>query len=146
MDEGRRFRLLGSGTDIEPRADKVTNVFAQLFLEGRPDMVEAQARRLADGQSILDAVRGQAKKLEGVLGAQDREKLDEYFTSVRELEQRLVQAEAWSKKPKPKVETEPRKLCALVLTRSKHGSNGIPRSEAQIASPLTRTVPGGSAA
>ena len=40
------------------------------------------------------------------LGAGDREKLDEYFTSVRELEQRLAQAEEWSKKPKPKVERE----------------------------------------
>ena len=41
------------------------------------------------------------------LGAGDREKLDEYFTSVRELEQRLAQAEAWSKKPKPKVDVKP---------------------------------------
>ncbi len=41
------------------------------------------------------------------LGAQDREKLDEYFTSVRELEQRLAQAAAWSKKPKPKVNAKP---------------------------------------
>ena len=41
------------------------------------------------------------------LGADDREKLDEYFTSVRELEQRLAQAAAWSKKPKPKVNAKP---------------------------------------
>ena len=40
-------------------------------------------------------------------GARDREKLDEYFTSVRELEQRLVTAEEWSKKAKPKVDVEP---------------------------------------
>jgi hypothetical protein len=42
-----------------------------------------------------------------ILGGGDREKLDEYFTSVRELEQRLVQAEAWAKKPKPKVDAKP---------------------------------------
>jgi hypothetical protein len=41
------------------------------------------------------------------LGVEDRDKLDEYFTSVRELEQRLAQAEAWSKKPKPKVDAQP---------------------------------------
>jgi hypothetical protein len=62
---------------------------------------------LRDGQSILDAVRGQAGKLKSGLGAQDRDKLDEYFTSVRELEQRLATAEKWSKVPKPKVKVKP---------------------------------------
>lgn len=83
------------------------NVFARLFLAGRPDEVEAQARRLADGQSILDTVRGQAQQMQQKLGTRDREKVDEYFTSVRELEQRMVTAEAWSKRPKPKVDVPP---------------------------------------
>ena len=83
------------------------NVFARLFLEGRPDEVETQARRLADGRSILDTVRGQAKSLQNGLGSRDREKMDEYFTSVRELEQRMVVAEEWAKKPKPKVNVPP---------------------------------------
>ncbi|MBY0524333.1 MAG: DUF1552 domain-containing protein [Gemmataceae bacterium] len=83
-----------------------STVFTRMFLEGRPDEVQAQARRLRDGQSILDAVRDQAKKMQPALGAHDREKLDEYFTSVRELEQRLAQAEEWSKKPKPKVDAK----------------------------------------
>ena len=72
-------------------------MFAKLFLEGRPDQVEAQARRLADGQSVLDAVRDQSRRLQRYVGTADREKLDEYFTSIRELEQRLAQAEFWSK-------------------------------------------------
>ncbi len=84
-----------------------SSVFARLFLEGRPDEVQAQARRLRDGQSILDAVGDQAKSMQRGLGAGDREKLDEYFTSVRELEQRLARAEEWSKKPKPKVDAKP---------------------------------------
>jgi hypothetical protein len=84
-----------------------SNVFTKLFLEGRPDEVQAQARRLRDGQSILDTVRDQAQTLTSGLGANDRDKLDEYFTSVRELEQRLAQAEEWSKKPKPKVDAKP---------------------------------------
>jgi hypothetical protein len=82
-------------------------VFARLFLEGRPDEVQAQARRIKDGNSVLDAVRDQAKRMERLVGTKDREKLDEYFTSVRELEHRLAQAEAWSKKPKPKVDAAP---------------------------------------
>ena len=83
-----------------------SGVFTRLFLEGRPDEIEAQARRLRDGRSVLDSVREQAKNLKPALGSNDREKLDEYFTSVRELEQRLVQAEEWSKKPKPKVDVK----------------------------------------
>jgi hypothetical protein len=82
-------------------------VFARLFLDGRPDEVEVQARRLRDGQSILDTVRDQAGQMRSGLGAGDRDKLDEYFTSVRELEQRLAVAEKWSKVPKPKVDAKP---------------------------------------
>jgi hypothetical protein len=83
-----------------------SSVFARLFLEGRPDEVQAQVRRLRDGQSILDTVGEQSKRLQSGLGAGDREKLDEYYTSVRELEQRLVTAEEWSKRPKPKVDAK----------------------------------------
>lgn len=88
--------------DIFPAA-----VFARLFLDGRPDEVEAQARRLADGRSILDAVGEQARRMQPALGARDREKVDEYFTSVRELERRMATAEEWSKRPKPKVDAQP---------------------------------------
>ena len=82
------------------------NVFARMFLEGRPDEVQLQAQRLRDGQSILDTVRAQASQLQPSLGKRDREKIDEYFTSVRELEQRMAVAEEWSKKPKPVVEAK----------------------------------------
>lgn len=104
--EGSGLAWTKSGAPV-PTESWPSSVFAKLFLEGRPDEVQAQARRLADGQSVLDAVRDQAKKLEKSIGAGDREKLEEYFTSVRELEQRLAQAEAWSKKPKPKVDAQP---------------------------------------
>lgn len=104
--EGYGLSWTRSGAPV-PTESWPSSVFAKLFLEGRPDEVEAQARRLADGQSVLDAVRDQAKRLQRGLGTGDREKLDEYFTSVRELEQRLAQAEAWSKKPKPKVDVKP---------------------------------------
>jgi hypothetical protein len=104
--EGSGLSWTKSGAPV-PTEDWPSTVFAKLFLEGRPDEVKAQARRLADGQSVLDAVRDQARKMKNGLGAGDREKLDEYFTSVRELEQRLTQAAAWSKKPKPKVNVKP---------------------------------------
>jgi BMFP domain-containing protein YqiC len=84
-----------------------SSVFARLFIEGRPDEVEEQKRRLQDGLSVLDAVREQAKDVRSTVGGRDRDKLDEYFTSVRELEQRLAQSEEWAKKPKPKVDVKP---------------------------------------
>src|SRR5262249_44767723 len=104
--EGFSLSWTRSGAAV-PAHNFPSSVFAALFLEGRPDEVEAQARRLRDGRSILDTVRDQARTMQSGLGAGDRDKLDEYFTSVRELEQRLAQAEEWSKKPKPKVDVKP---------------------------------------
>lgn len=87
-----------------PAESRPSRLFAKLFLDGTPDEVKQQVRRLKDGQSILDFVGGQARRLERKLGQRDREKLDEYFTSVRDLESRLTQAEEWATRPKPEVE------------------------------------------
>lgn len=103
--EGFSLSWTRSGA-IVPSDTWPSNVFARLFLEGRPDEVQAQARLLKDGRSILDAVGEQAKNVQAGLGTSDRDKLDEYFTSVRELEQRLAISEDWSKKPKPKVDAK----------------------------------------
>ncbi len=86
-----------------PAEIKPSRIFAKLFLEGTPDEIQREMERLNEGRSILDAVSGDAKRLDGRVGATDRMKLDEYFTSVREMEQRLQAMQAWSHKPKPKV-------------------------------------------
>jgi hypothetical protein len=91
---------------IVPADTSPSRVFARLFLEGSADEVRAQVRRLENGRSILDDVRNQAAGLRSGLGSDDRDKLDEYLTSIRELEQRLVKDEAWFKTPKPKVNVE----------------------------------------
>jgi len=95
-----------SGARI-PAANWPANVFSQLFIEGTAEEVEAQRRRLRHGQSILDQVRDQVKEIQPAIGTADKEKVDEYLTSVRELEQRLVRSEEWAKKPKPKVDAKP---------------------------------------
>jgi hypothetical protein len=89
-------------SDFSPSA-----VFRRLFLEGRPDEVEAQVRRLRDGRSILDAVSDQARSMQPRLAGADRDKLDEYFSSVRELERGLARSEEWSRRPKPRVDARP---------------------------------------
>jgi hypothetical protein len=104
--EGFGLAWTRSGAPV-PTESWPSSVFAKLFIEGRPDEVEAQKRRLEDGRSVLDSVRGQANEMRSAVGTRDRDKLDEYFTSVRELEQRLAQSEAWAKKPKPKVDAKP---------------------------------------
>jgi hypothetical protein len=80
--EGSGLSWTRSGAPV-PAAVSSSSLFAKLFLEGRADDVAAQARRLQDGKSVIDAIRDQAKRLQRALGADDREKLDEYFTSSR---------------------------------------------------------------
>ncbi|MDB6171082.1 MAG: hypothetical protein JWL59_393 [Chthoniobacteraceae bacterium] len=87
-----------------PAEDRPSRVFAKLFLDGTPAEVAAQVNRLREGRSIMDAVGGEARRMSRNVGAGDRDKLDEYFTSVRELEKRLVRSEAWEQKTKPKVQ------------------------------------------
>jgi len=104
--EGQGLSWTRTGAPV-PAAVSPSRVFAKLFLPDGPEEIKAQGRRLADGRSILDDVGGEAKSLRGALGADDREKLDEYATSVRDLEKRLAQDELWFKKPKPKVDAKP---------------------------------------
>jgi len=103
--EGHGLSWTRTGAPV-PAATSPFKVFANLFLPDSPEEVKAQARRLADGRSILDDVAAEAKKLGTGLGADDRSKLDEYATSVRDLEKRLAQDELWFKKPKPKVDVK----------------------------------------
>lgn len=84
-----------------------SRVFARLFINGDDLDVQEKLKRIEDGRSILDDVRQQARSIRGQLGREDREKLDEYLTSLRELEQRMVNDISWARKPKPKVDVEP---------------------------------------
>ena len=84
------------------RTTSPSRVFARLFLEGRPDEVAGPGAPAARRpEHPRRGRRPGASRCRPALGAGDREKLDEYFTSVRELEQRLARSEEWSKKPKP---------------------------------------------
>ncbi len=90
-----------------PGESSPARLFQQLFVNGTPAEVAGQVRGLKRGQSILDTVAGESKKLDRQLGAKDREKLEEYLTAVRGLETRLLESEGWATKPKPRVEAKP---------------------------------------
>ena len=76
-------------------------IFRKLFL------VETARERLQRDKdnrrrgSILDLVMGQAKSMESRVSKNDKQKLDEYLTSVRETETQLERNIDWSNKPKP---------------------------------------------
>jgi hypothetical protein len=71
--------------EINPRL-----VFERLFGNSLPGL--NQTRRSRVRQSVLDAVSEQAAELKHRLGQTDQQKLDQYFTSVREIEQRITRA------------------------------------------------------
>lgn len=83
--------------ETDPRA-----VFARLF--GDPEQVgnaAAQRQEARRQRSVLDAVAADAKALAGKLGSADRQKLDQYLQSVRELEQRLAKLEGATGESEP---------------------------------------------
>ncbi|MFT5470526.1 MAG: hypothetical protein ACI8UO_005655 [Verrucomicrobiales bacterium] len=95
-----------SGAPIPPEKTP-SKLFAKLFLQGKPEEIEAQVDAIQQGRSTLDFVSEQAKLLNQSLSAADRERMDQYLTSVRELERRMEAAEDWQYKPKPKVDRKP---------------------------------------
>jgi len=99
----RSLSWTGSGVLI-PCEEKASDVFRRLFIQGTPAEVNAQMRKLDLGRSILDAVAGQAKDLQRGVTARDRDRLDQYFTSVRDLEQRMQMSKEWERKPKPQID------------------------------------------
>ena len=92
-----------------PGATRPSQIFAKLFLTGSKAEVESQVRRLKHGQSIMDTVLSQAKQIERKLDGGDREKFDEYVTSVREVEHQMLRQQEWERKPKPNVKAKPPK-------------------------------------
>ena len=89
-----------SGMRVPPVAGP-RELFRKLFISDSPSDRAATADRFRLKGSILDAVHGDAQSLERRLGKRDQEKLDEYFTSVRDVERQLELGKQWSKVPKP---------------------------------------------
>jgi hypothetical protein len=100
---GSTLSYTRSGATISPERSP-RKLYQKLFVQGKPDEVEANVEALRQGRSMLDFVGDQARRLQGSVSANDKRRLDQYFTSVRDLEQRLHDSQAWEYKPKPKVD------------------------------------------
>src|SRR5204862_3286492 len=83
----RSLSWTGNGVAIPPE-QSAASVFRQMFIQGSSKEVEAKIAELETGKSILDAVADQVHDLDRTANAADRARLDQYFTSVRELESR----------------------------------------------------------
>lgn len=79
----------------------VKRIFQRMFKVDKKHEAAARAEKNRKRASILDAVMGEAKRLDRQVSRNDKAKLDEYFTSVREIEEQLQRNEAWADKPKP---------------------------------------------
>jgi hypothetical protein len=91
----------GVPVPCEPRPEET---FKRLFLDGTREEVAREVLRLRDGQSVLDGVRDQLRGARREVGPEDRARLDQLATSIREAEAELRQEEAWAGKPKAKVD------------------------------------------
>ncbi|HYI92360.1 MAG TPA: DUF1552 domain-containing protein [Bryobacteraceae bacterium] len=84
---------------LDPRT-----LFERLFGSGAALPPEARARQAKFRRSILDFVTDDTKKLQANLGPTDRRKLDEYLSSIREIERQLIKAETDNAQIDPKME------------------------------------------
>lgn len=93
-----------SGTPI-PAENRPHILFDQLFRPETADTLAQRETEFARRASVLDSIREEAKALSGRLGQVDRDKLDEYFTGIRDLEKQMQDEKNWLYKPKAEVET-----------------------------------------
>ena len=100
---------IGEGTDMcwtrtgvrIPPVNSPARLFNALFTQSSQSERNLERNRLTHRGSVLDALMGSAKSLQGKINGFDRDKLDQYLTSVREVELRLQMSKEWLDRPKP---------------------------------------------
>ncbi len=111
-----RFSTLNLGVNIDkanrslswtrdgvllPAEDSAPALFRRMFVQGNPDEVARQLHRLEERGSILDTLLQDADRFNRRLGVNDRQRMDQYFSSVRDVEHRLEAAREWEIRPRP---------------------------------------------
>jgi hypothetical protein len=88
--------------EVSPRA-----LFERLFGDGESTDSQARLTALKEQRSILDYIRDDVSRLESGLGSRDRNKLDEYVESIRDIERRIQKAEEQNARMKMPVMERP---------------------------------------
>ncbi|MBC8116735.1 MAG: DUF1552 domain-containing protein, partial [Candidatus Saccharimonas sp.] len=101
-NQGHSLAYSADGIQL-PAQGNPSVVFRELFEEPQGGIAK-QRRGLLRRGSILDAILDEARTLGGQLGQDDRGRLEQYLTSVREVEIRTVRADKWLDTPRPKVD------------------------------------------
>jgi len=87
-----------------PALSSPRRIYERLFGQEQGASAEKRRRRLDNAVSILDRVLQHSKFLNRQLGKRDQQKLDEYMSSLRSVEQRVDRAQSWLNIPKPKID------------------------------------------
>ena len=116
LGQQTRFSTLNLGVNIDkanrslswtrdgvllPAEDSPAALFRKMFLQGDAQDIALRLKRLQERASILDAVSDDMRSFQRGLGNTDKSRLDQYLTSVRELEERLAISGEWEQQPKP---------------------------------------------
>jgi hypothetical protein len=89
-----------SGVKV-PSEKSPAKLYANMFLQGKPSEIDARIADLQRGRSALDFVTDDSTRLSRSVGAADRERLDQYYSAVRDYERQLELGQEWERKPKP---------------------------------------------
>ena len=84
-----------------PADDSAPALFRKMFIQGDADSVRKEQLRLEERSSILDTLLDDTRRFRRQLGRDDQSRLDQYLTSVREIEERIQAARQWELRPKP---------------------------------------------
>jgi hypothetical protein len=101
IDKGNRSLSWTRDGVLLPAEDSAPKLYQRMFVQGDPESVARQLHRLENRGSVLDTLLDETRRFGGKLGGEDKARLDQYVTSVREVEERLVTAKEWELKAKP---------------------------------------------
>ncbi len=103
-----------------PAMRRCSQIFASLFEEPKGG-IAAQRRRLRRKASVLDDNLAEVRRLSAKMGAEDKGRLDQYLTSVREAEIRTRRADAWLDTPLPEISAADRKRTNRDIPKTQAG-------------------------
>lgn len=103
-----------------PAMSRCSEIFAHLFEEPKNGL-DAQRRALRRKTSVLDANLEEVRSLERKMGAEDKGRMNQYLTAVRETEIRTKRADAWLDIPRPKITDSDRQRAQRDVPQTRAG-------------------------